>query len=934
MGKDFVLNYFGDLIKGGISMKFVSQNTTIQQIINKAKSFRSKHLNIELKAIVYQLGLIVALSTFGIACSGVPLPSVPSTTTSGEGGGSEAGPYTGSDGMQGETFGYTEDEEFDTGSDGGSNTDSGSGSGSGTELGGSGDSGTGDLGYTTGGGGDSGSTGTGSSGYSSGDTGGSSGGDISYPGSGGSGSGSGTGSGSEGGALPPVSLPAPEALILPPEDTVAAAPDANDYGPVTMENYENEDCIDEDGDGYYDNCMLGIDEAALVSFELSDSMKTASQSIWSRFLMKDAIAQESATDAISLICDENDTRYCCPIATDGTAECFYPRTDHSISSYFLAIITPEGISENVEEEVNANYLYTREAPADQIIVDGNIKFALSDQVGEIDYNSTYSAWEVRGTHESNYREFEGAGTKLAYDSDDTRMILATESGLNIRERSSSESTYSIDGGTTTISGASDYPALKMFSNSVYFGIEGEEVSYTGNIYDYSAVSTTRESPYFLYCDSNISLCNDFDNEGNQMTFKKVISFDVMELSTIKHYIVAYEDGTIDTNGINNVRLRMTDNYYYYGRFGGEDGPIGAFSNLKDIEIFQEPADVSADGAAVLLDGDNNKLYFISFNISSQTITFDESNGVTVGAAPESMLIVDDYVYTANYDDGTISQVSLTSRRLTNTIDLKSTLFPGKDFVNVRPKKLSNQGTNLFVNCENRRGVLVIDLSLFSSAEESETSSEATSTTLPFSPGPIDLSRPTTITNNQDEGSGSRFNSVADSISNDSEGDGSGSGLNNLRDSGFNRIADSIANDNEEESSGEGDGSRLGDNLRDSSVTSVMDSIRSGSEEEESSEDPEERTGEDLPLDNLRESSPTLMDSRVYDDSEDEEDESNKGSEIDFEFLRDPSATNINTFINSDADDSEENEEEETNNDTKRNSLTLPMDLRGTSSPSK
>jgi len=426
----------------------------------------------------------------------------------------------------------------------------------------------------------------------------------------------------------------------------------------------------------------------------------------------------------------NPNTTCCPIAADGSAQCYLALTNSSVAQVYVAVIDATGnVSPSNTETIHANALWLASAASDVTISNGSITAVTNDIAITAKLNDTN--WSVQGDHTNNYLSWANDsadgetsfGSQFDFNPSTNTVcngfgVLNSTDGIHFH-RLSTDSTVTYEETVNRPSDATEFTAIKYTANN--------------NLMYAVQKNSTEASIYHVFesdgeSDNGLASCDPTPSSGETsdikflqssdgITHSKTIAFDTVTLNTDgndKDYALA-----LFTNSSGKYFLRMGTYYLYTTTtFGTPLGNTLDFSGLTDLMIYYDQTDATNVGKAALLDSTNNKIWIVNYDVTKNRVNFNTNHFVSVGIHPSAMVLNDDKskMYVMNYDDGTVSVLSLldgttarTTPTVTATFDLKATYFPDKN-VTLHPNKIKYYNDQLIISCEGLKGMLIVNTS--------------------------------------------------------------------------------------------------------------------------------------------------------------------------------------------------------------------------------
>jgi len=178
------------------------------------------------------------------------------------------------------------------------------------------------------------------------------------------------------------------------------------------------------------------------------------------------------------------------------------------------------------------------------------------------------------------------------------------------------------------------------------------------------------------------------------------------------------DGTIDSNDTGDLWLRMANTS---GPLAGAKITLPAQATTPVIEdiVVGDAVDITVDGdegTVYLLDSANDRIHVAKYAydlvapITDPTITttFTASDSITVGDNPKSIVVNSDgtRVYVLNQNDSTVSVVKTSNKKVVATVDLVTTVYPGKTLT-LSPTKMGFQPKTVTSGVDSTNGYLLV-----------------------------------------------------------------------------------------------------------------------------------------------------------------------------------------------------------------------------------
>ncbi|OGQ41211.1 MAG: hypothetical protein A3G32_00485 [Deltaproteobacteria bacterium RIFCSPLOWO2_12_FULL_40_28] len=270
-------------------------------------------------------------------------------------------------------------------------------------------------------------------------------------------------------------------------------------------------------------------------------------------------------------------------------------------------------------------------------------------------------------------------------------------------------------GTATVD-ADEYTALKYQNENLWFVTDPSASENRGVIYNALNVISGDDSDDIKYHSGTSDTDATTLKKGRTFAVdSNSLGFAVFEVAPTAD---TNTDGTIDSNDTGDLWLRMANTS---GPLAGAKITLPAQATTPVIEdiVVVDAVDITVDGdegTVYLLDSANDRIHVAKYAydlvapITDPTITttFTASDSITVGDNPKSIVVNSDgtRVYVLNQNDSTVSVVKTSNKKVVATVDLVTTVYPGKTLT-LSPTKMGFQPKTVTSGVDSTNGYLLV-----------------------------------------------------------------------------------------------------------------------------------------------------------------------------------------------------------------------------------
>ena len=274
-------------------------------------------------------------------------------------------------------------------------------------------------------------------------------------------------------------------------------------------------------------------------------------------------------------------------------------------------------------------------------------------------------------------------------------------------------------GTATVD-ADEYVALKYQNEGLWFVTDPSASEDKGRIYNAMDVIGAIDTNEIFYHKGLSDTDAPTLKKGRTFAVdSNSLGFAVFEVTPTAD---TNSDGTVDSNDTGDLWLRMANTS---GPLAGAKISLPAQASTPVIEdivvVKNQDYSVSGDtGIVYLLDSANDRIHVVSYSyiadltppyddpVYSITTTFTASDSITVGDNPKSIVVNSDgtRVYVLNTTDATLSVVKTSNKKVVATVDLVTTVYPGKTLT-LSPTKMGFQPKTVTSGVDSTNGYLLV-----------------------------------------------------------------------------------------------------------------------------------------------------------------------------------------------------------------------------------